>query len=931
MTTTVPTDAYRAGNFNQLIIGNRDAAGNNRTVQIGGKDFIDPLGRNIIAGQLFDPKSVQSVLCTGTVATCATSGLTGSLFDVRNAYVGNVIPLTSMDPIALKILAMVPRPTGPNFLAGQTGNNFQNPFISGRTSTVPSLKIDHQWTPKLRMSFYGGTTGTDSQYSIPFGNADGFPTPITQARGTFEHAQTLRLNFDYTITPTLLLHLGAGYSGEDFADHAPVRDYDPFKELGLKGGTLIRQFPVINIGTAGVNFGGLAGGSGGLGPLVQSTTGSERRPAGNVNMSWVKNNHTFKIGAEVRLERYPVTNTSSTAGNYTFGGGPTDQIALTPSFNGLQNATIRGFGLASFMLGDVTNVSLSLPTGIRTAKSEWGLFVQDTWKVTRKLTVDLGLRWDYGTYPQEQYGRVSNFSPTIVNGNAGGHPGGAIFQAVCKCQFAANYPYAVGPRLGFAYQVNNKTVLRGGFGLVYNATNTAAGATSNSANAGTPNFDQWVSQFQNGIPSTVVPQWPVYDPGIGLANGTIGTAPTNLDPNAGRPARQLQWSLGLQRQLNRNLVVETSYVANRGVWWTAAGLAPNNSISESLLSRYGMGVGNLADGTLLATLVPNLSVAQKSTLASRGIALPYAGFGLSGSPSVLNSLLPFPQYTGNINPTSAPLGNTWYDSLQTSVTQRFAHGLSVSANYTFSKNLDLMSSPDIYNRQLGKNISVNDVPHLFKLQTQYVVPRLRASKGILGNKILQYALKDWGTGWYLQYQSAALVGLPATVTTNPISKWLGRGPGPAQQALDANGKPISPWSIDWTDYSGTHHTDPLNVNCHCFDPATTVVLNPKAWVSVPDGQWANNQSAIRSFRGIRTPSESANVSRDFQLREGIHMNLRVEFTNMFNRTRYPNISLAGLTTAASFPNKVPTGFGTINPVSGTAGSRTGTFILRISY
>jgi len=285
----------------------------------------------------------------------------------------------------------------------------------------------------------------------------------------------------------------------------------------------------------------------------------------------------------------------------------------------------------------------------------------------------------------------------------------------------------------------------------------------------------------------------------------------------------------------------------------------------------------------------------------------------------------------NITPTSAPLGKTWYDSLQTSVTQRFSHGLSVSANYSFSKNLDLMSSPDIYNRQLGKNLSINDVPHLFKLQAQYTVPKLRATSGILGNRIVQFMLSDWGTGWYLLYQSAGLVGLPATVTANPISKWLGRGPGPAQQALDANGQPISPWSVDWTDYSGTHHTDPIDVNCHCFDPAKTVVLNKAAWVSVPDGQWAANQSSIRSFRGIRRPTESANISRNFRIRESVSANIRVEFSNIFNRTQLPAISLANFTTAASFPGGVPTGFGTINPVSGTSGFRTGTFILRIQY
>src|SRR5262249_169240 len=144
-----------------------------------------------------------------------------------------------------------------------------------------------------------------------------------------------------------------------------------------------------------------------------------------------------------------------------------------------------------------------------------------------------------------------------------GHPGGQIFEATCNCNFADNYPYAIGPRVGFAYQMDSKTVLRGGFGVVYNATSTASGSASSSANAGTPGFFQSVGRFQDGIPDTVQPFFPAFTPNVGQPLGAVVTAPTYLDPNAGRPAKQYQWSVGLQRELNRNLVVEASYVANR--------------------------------------------------------------------------------------------------------------------------------------------------------------------------------------------------------------------------------------------------------------------------------------------------------------------------------------------------------------------------------
>ena len=104
--------------------------------------------------------------------------------------------------------------------------------------------------------------------------------------------------------------------------------------------------------------------------------------------------------------------------------------------------------------------------------------MQDTWKLTRKLTLDYGVRWDYGSYAKEQYGRFSNFNFSTPNPSAAGHPGAAIYEATCNCQFANSYPLAIGPRVGIAYQINEKTVLRGGFGVVYTATGQTTGGTS---------------------------------------------------------------------------------------------------------------------------------------------------------------------------------------------------------------------------------------------------------------------------------------------------------------------------------------------------------------------------------------------------------------------------------------------------------------------
>ena len=157
---------------------------------------------------------------------------------------------------------------------------------------------------------------------------------------------------------------------------------------------------------------------------------------------------------------------------------------------------------------------------------------------------------------------------------------------------------------------------------------------------------------------------------------------------SGRPERVFQWNFSLQREITRNLVVEASYAANRAVWLATTGFQDFNAVSPAVLSRYGFTIGNLADATILNQRFDLLNAAQKSTLAARGVTIPYSSFPVSGTSAqtVLQSIKPYPQYANAISPTS-PLGRSWYDSLQLTVTKRYSHGLQVSANYTYSKKI----------------------------------------------------------------------------------------------------------------------------------------------------------------------------------------------------------------------------------------------------
>jgi hypothetical protein len=476
--------------------------------------------------------------------------------------------------------------------------------------------------------------------------------------------------------------------------------------------------------------------------------------------------------------------------------------------------------------------------------------------------------------------------------------------------------------------------------VVYNATATASGSSANSAqtSAVTANSGQTVGLLRDGIPSTVQPVWPSFDSGVGHPVAGVIAMPALLDSNAGRPARLLQWSVSLQREINRNLVVEASYVANRGNWWSAGALAPLNSISQATLAKYGFtNYTSTEESAMLTSTIAGLTTARRSVLAGRGVVLPYSNFPTNQT--VRQSLRDYPQYNSN-GLTAAPLGKTWYDSFQRNITQRFAHGLSANVNYNFSKNLDLISSPDVFNRSLGRDISANDLPHQVRITVQYVVPQYNTT-----NRFVSYLLSDWGVGAALSYQSAPIVARPSSNGSFPLNNFLGRGPGSAQLKKNADGSYMNPWSVNWVDNDGKQRTDPIDINCHCFDPTKNVVLNSAAWENIPDGQWGSQLSTLRFYRGIRLPQESANFSRNFRLaREGrVNLNVRVEFTNIFNRMLLTAGPASTLVTAGNFANpatKFTTGsntglfsggFGTFNVLGGLSGQRAGSFVARISF
>jgi hypothetical protein len=873
-TLTLPIDAYRNGNFARASTG--------RNLCPAATPNCDPLGRPLVEGTIYDPLT-QRAAPDGRI--------------IRDPFPSNMIQAARFDPVAVKVQSMIPATN----LNTNLVNNSVFPYLSQRVTDIPTLKVDHSFSTNLKVSYFWQQTRTASQYSPTFGASDGLPLPITAAIGTFITAPAQRLNLDYTVTPTVLFHAGVGFQQNDFSDDAPVLDYNPEAALGLKGATVNRLFPNFTFPATQPQ-----GGMKNMGPGGNRHPLLYQKPTANTSVTWVNGNHTYKFGGELRIDGNLSYLYTYTNGIYSFTGNETALPYLQTASTG--GGTL-GFPYASFLLGAVNSVRIANVNNIRVGKHMIGMFAQDSWKVTRKLTLDYGLRYDYMSYLREQYGRLAQFAPDIANPGAGGRLGAVQFegdgQGRCNCSFGKTYPWAFAPRLGFAYQITPKTIFRGGWAIVYNATGDANGATQGGLTAPNaveaPSFSEPVMNLRTGIPFAA-PPFPNFDPGQYPQRGydTRQAPPTWYDQNAGRPARQVQWTIGLQREFLRDLVAEASYVANRGVWWNSPALIDVNALTADRIAAAGLDINNAADRTLLNSQISSAAAAARGW----GNRLPYSTFPRGAT--VAQSLRPFPQYS-TITGIFSPVGKTWYDSLQVKVTKRLSHGLSVTSAFTWQKNLVLGSASnpvipesrtgaynDVLNRDTNKFLSAQDQPRVFNIAVNYTTPKLSLGNGMAG-KTTSWIARDWTVGAFLQYASGLPILVPVAQNTLPLTNLLFRN-------TYANRVPGEPLFTQ-------------DLNCHCFDPNKEFVLNPKAWVNPPDGQFGTSAAYYNDYRQQRQPSENLAVGRTFRIREGMSLNVRAEFTNVVNRSRLPNptsTNAAQTQTRNATTGAVTAGFGFIN-------------------
>jgi len=670
----------------------------------------------------------------------------------RTAFAGNVIPASRFDSVAKKAIAYYPTPNLPGTALTATYNYLGTGAITNKSDQV-NERIDHSFSPTHHMfgrySMNRADRGATNLFSDknPFG---GF-NPSGGYVDILIKGQQFVLNDTLTPSPTFMVDLSYGVSRE-WVTKQPMSWGTSLTELGFPASyAAIEQhyFPNITIS----NFRALQASDMDLirrGDYTHSFRGTVTKLAGR---------HAFKFGAEYRLMRISEFQQS----DLVFG--------FTQSFTGVNpfaTATNSGAGMASFLLGYAASGTSNVTPALAIQSHYAAGYIQDDIRLTSKLTLNLGFRYDVETPRTERYDRLNWFdysatSPLAAGSGISGLAGGLVFvgangnsrrqQALDANNFS--------PRFGFAYSVDPKTVIRGGYGIFYVPVSiNALGASVGSQGYSTST--SMVTTRDTGI----TPYRTLSDPfpdGLNQPSGnTLGMATLagqsirGIDRNS-RVGYVQQFNFNIQRQLPGNTMLDVAYAGSHSLklfsTWNVDQLNP---------SYYTM-------GTQLKNQVTNpfYGLISLGTLATSTV-------------SKAQLLLPYPQFTGVTGVFSA--GNSNYHSLQVKVERRLSSGLTYLVAYTFAKNIGDSNSvygetnggyQNVFDRRSERSLVPTDISHRLVGSYTYELP---FGKGKHWGNSWNHVTNLFAGGWQVNGVTTFQVGMPLIVTLSSSNTYGGTRP-----------------------------------------------------------------------------------------------------------------------------------------------------------
>jgi hypothetical protein len=793
---------------------------------------------------------------------------------LRTAFPGNIVPRSMFSPIAVKALASYPDPTSDGNAFTHINNYFGQGVNESHGNQIDG-KIDHILSDRQRiMSRYSVNWGASvpavvwgNKLSDPFSNGD-------------SRSRTQNFVFDYTRSQsaTTLITLRYGILRQAAYTDPKSLGFDQ-TSLGLSPLFLtsgIKMFP--NFAPEGYQFTGQVGyGLIGRGDDVNSLTGS---------LTKILNGHSLKMGAEARLMRLNYLQPGYPQGNFNFS-------RITTSQDPNRGDTYQGNAVAAMLIGWASGGTYHIDPWSASASQYYGWYLQDDWKVTRKLTINLGLRYDFDVPRTERYNRYSWFDFTAPSPLAGKVPAYPNLRG--QFQFADSNTRSPAdmdlnnfqPRFGFAYALNDKTAIRGGYGIFYTLSRaTVKGHTGSGFSTGSNiessrdgNLTQYASldnPYPNGL---TIP------PGNSQGAATFLGLGIGTDSRANQNPQYQQWNLSIQRALPGNAVVQVNYTGGKGTHLYFGGGVTNQNLLDTQYWPQGR--------TKLNSLVAN----------------PFNGVitnplsALSAPTVTYNTLLrPYLQYNGGVSGSALNIANSIYHGVQFQFEKRYSHGLAILAHYTISKLIDDSSFSDgnvgwlggvtdvqnPFNLRLERAVSAQDIPQRLVTTFSYQLPIGKGKPiGSGWGRGLNMALGGWEVNALMTFSKGFPLNSGSQFREAPLqgpTLWNG------VQRPNLIGDPHMPGSVE----------DRLNgyFNVNAFSrPA------PDTFGTMP--------RTLPNYRSPGIKNADMAIFKNVSLTEARYFQLRLE---AFNVTNTPTFATPHMTYGAS-------NFGVIDAYAGGRGPR----------
>jgi Carboxypeptidase regulatory-like domain/TonB dependent receptor-like, beta-barrel len=864
--STVPTAKMRNGDFSELL----GAVVPNVTVPnvtvpnvtVPNVTVIDTNGNLIPArtGQIYVP---------GAVVAAGQPGA-GS----RVAFADNIIPEALINPIGRAALAYYPLPNAAG-VVNSNGLGFSNNYVANTLSRTDNYqitaRIDYNLTPTQQI--YGRLI---KDHNVLFSSGP-FPTSIASPVGNPKQTSvpgTWAINYTNTISQKLVLHLSAGFTRfNNDATHFS-RGFDA-TSLGLPSYIATASddtgiFPTFN-----------PGGYTSLGPPRNFGFYRNNQDVASLNqdVSMQRGRHSIKLGANQRVYRMYNYRPDDPAGNFTFSRGFTQRVPI-------ETTPQTGDAIAALLLGNPTSGRLGIAPQPALQSRYFALFAQDDWKVNQRLTLNLGLRWEFETGNTERFNRLLNFDPSaqfpvdqinvaLPEATGLGTQTIALRGVVMPVgrggvEDRENYERDfnnIGPRAGLAFKLNEQTVIRAGGAVFYaplggGGFNVVTAAMSGLAETG------FIASLNNGISPT---------PGTNLSNpfpsgivqsaeylGPLTSYGQQSTPVRLRNIRQPligQWNLNVQREFPGGIMVEAAYAGSAGIG-LLSGATEINQLSPAALAIARRVVNGVPLGNLtVANPFLTLRVDQRPPATS-----------ILGRPTVTVAQLlrPYPQF-GNILSYSQNESHSSYHSLQVTVARRLNDGLVFSAAYAFSKSIDDLTSmslnnqtiqiqyyQDYHNRRADKSLSNFDVTHRFIGDVTYQLPFGR-DRRFVRDGVLSKIIGGFSVNAIAQAQN----GFPISISAaNALLQGL------AFNSLRPN------------------IVGEVNTSARSKADRISQYFNTLAFTQPAPYYFGN---APRTLPGLRGPSyftTNLSLQREFRFTENARLKIRAEAFNIFNRANF---------------------------------------------